>query len=100
MTMVSSGLKRLISATGLITRYYSNDTLIQCCFNVRPTSAKLANIKPIFGECAVFAGKAVTVNTHESQMFLDPQCNTTICVSTQSQTKMRELVNYLLMAVA
>ena len=29
-------------ATELITRYYSNETLIQCCFNVRPTSATLA----------------------------------------------------------
>ena len=29
-------------ATELITRYYLNDTLIQCCFNVRPTSATLA----------------------------------------------------------
>ena len=26
-------------ATELITRYYLNETLIQCCFNVRPTSA-------------------------------------------------------------
>ena len=29
-------------ATELITRKYSNETLIQCCFNVRPTSATLA----------------------------------------------------------
>ena len=29
-------------ATELITRYYLNGTLIQCCFNVRPTSATLA----------------------------------------------------------
>ena len=29
-------------ATELITRYYLNETLIQCCFNVRPTSATLA----------------------------------------------------------
>ena len=27
--------------TELITRYYSNETLIQCCFNVRSTSATL-----------------------------------------------------------
>ena len=29
-------------ATELITRYYLNETLIQCCFNVRSTSATLA----------------------------------------------------------
>ena len=29
-------------ATELITRYYLNETLIQCCFNARPTSAMLA----------------------------------------------------------
>ena len=29
-------------ATELITRYHSNETLIQCCFNVKPTSATLA----------------------------------------------------------
>ena len=29
-------------ATELITRYYLNDTLIQCCFNARPTSETLA----------------------------------------------------------
>ena len=32
----------LISATKLITRYYPNETLSQCYFNVRPTSATLA----------------------------------------------------------
>ena len=69
-------LTALISATELITRYYSNETLIQCCVNV--------NIKPTFGECAVFAGKALTVNTREGQLFLDPHGNTTICVSTHS----------------
>ena len=40
-------------STELITRYYSNVTLTQCCFNVRLTSATLANIKPTIGECAV-----------------------------------------------
>ena len=29
-------------ATELITRYYLNETLIRSCFNVRPTSATLA----------------------------------------------------------
>ena len=43
----------------------------------------LTNNKPTFSECAVFAGKALTVNMNESQLFLDPHGNTTICVSTQ-----------------
>ena len=30
----------LISTTKLITRYYSNETLTQCCFNVRPASSQ------------------------------------------------------------
>ena len=34
----------LIAATELITRYYSNENLAQCCFNVSPTSATLADI--------------------------------------------------------
>ena len=54
--------------------------------------------KPTFVKCAVFAGKALTVNTHECQMFLDPHGNTTICVSVQNH--MRELVNYLFIDVA
>ena len=87
----------LISASKLNTRYYTNETLIQCCFNDRPTSATLANIKPTFGECAVFAGKALTVNTRGGQLFLDSHGNTTICVSTESP---HELVNYLLVDVA
>ena len=43
-------------------------------------SATLANIKTTFGECAVFAGKALNVNTHGGQLFLDSQGNTTILV--------------------
>ena len=45
----------------------------------------LANIKPTFGECAVFA--ALTVNTREGKFFVDPHGNTTICVSKQSPHK-------------
>ena len=71
----------LISATELITRYYSNEKLAQCCFNVRPTSVTLAAIKPTFGECAVLAGKAPTAG---GQLFPDPHGNTTFSVSTQS----------------
>ena len=73
-------LTALFSATELITRYYSNETLTQWCFNVRLTSAMLANIKPTFGECAVFAGKALTVNLRGGQLFLDPHGNITVCV--------------------
>ena len=65
-------LMALISATELITRYYSNEKLAQCCFKVRPTSATLADIKPTFGKCAVLAGKALTVNMLEVNCFQTP----------------------------
>ena len=48
-----------------------------------------AHIKPIFGECAVFAGKAITVNM---QLFLDPHDNTTICVSTRSPHERNSII--------
>ena len=55
-------LTALISATELITRYYSNEKLAQSCSDVRPMSVTSADIKPTFGECAVLAGKALTVS--------------------------------------
>ena len=88
----------LISATELITRYYSNETLIQCCFNVRRKSATLANIKPTFSECALFAGKALTVNTREGQLFLALMVTQPFVF--QHKAHMGELVNYLLIDVA
>ena len=51
-----------LTATELITRYYSSLKLAQCCFNVKPTPATLADNKPTFGGCAVLARKALTVN--------------------------------------
>ena len=54
------------------------------------------NIKP--SECAVFAGKALTVNAREGQLVLDPHGNTTIVF--QHKAHMRELVNYSLIDVA
>ena len=62
----------LISATELITRYYSNEKLPICCFNVRPTSATLADIIPTFDERAVLPGKALTVNMLEVNCFQTP----------------------------
>ena len=62
----------LISATELITRYYSNEKSAQSCFNARPTSVTLAEIKPTFGECAVLAGKVLTVNMLEVHCFQSP----------------------------
>ena len=59
--------------------------MTQCCFNVRPTSATLANIKPTFGVCAVFVGKALLV----IQQFVS-----------QPKAHLRALVNYLLIDVA
>ena len=88
----------LISATELITRYYSNEKLPQCCFNVRPTSATLADIKPTFGECAVLAGKALTVNMLEVNCFQIP--TVTQPFVSQHKANMREMVNYFLIDVA
>ena len=62
----------LISVTELITRYHSNEKLSQCCFNARPTSATLADIKPTSGECAMLDGKALTVNMLEVNCFQTP----------------------------
>ena len=42
-------LTALISATKLITRYYSNETLTHCCFNASPTSATLAQLQTNIG---------------------------------------------------
>ena len=51
--------------------------MAQCCFNVRPTSATLADNIPTFGECVVLAEKALTANMLGVNCF-----------------QMRELVNY------
>ena len=88
----------LISATELITRYYSNEKLAQCCFNVRPTSATLADIKPTFGECAVLAGKALTINMLEVNCFQCPMVKQPFV--SQHKAHMREMVNYFLIDVA
>ena len=72
---IHTALKRACvgrSSVELITRYYSNEKLAQCCFNVRPTCAMLADIKPTFGECAVLTGKALTVNMLEVDCFQTP----------------------------
>ena len=88
----------LLSVTELITRYYSNDKLAQCCFIVRPTSATLADIKPTFGECAVLAGKALTVNLMEVKCFQSPRVTQPFV--SQHKAHMREMVNYFLIDVA
>ena len=91
-------LTGLISATELITRYYSNEKLAQCCFNVRPSSATLADIKPTFGECAVLAGKALTVNMLEVNCFQTP--TVTQPFVPQHTAHMRKMVNYFLIDAA
>ena len=78
-------ISALISATELITRYYSNEKLA-LCFNVRLTSATLADLKPTFGERAMLAGKILTVNMLWVKFFQTPMV-TTVCVSTQKPTK-------------
>ena len=60
----------LISTTKLITIYYSNKTLPQCCFNVRPTSATLAHYWTNIGGVYNVWGKSCPVNTHSGgQLF-------------------------------
>ena len=88
----------LISATELITIYYSNEKLAQFCFNVRPTSATLADIKPTSGECAVLAAKALTVNMLEVNCLQIP--TVTQPFVSQHKAHMREMVNYFLIDVA
>ena len=51
----------------------------------------LAGIKQTFCECAVLAGKALTVNMLEVNCFQSP---------TVTQAYMREMVNYFLIDVA
>ena len=85
-------LTALILATELITRYYSNEKLAQCCFNVRPTSATLADIKPTFVECAL------TVNMLEVNCFQIPMVTQPFV--SQHKAQMREMVNYFLIDVA
>ena len=91
-------LTALLSGTELITRLYSNEKLAQCCFNVRPTSATLADSKPTFGECGVLAGKAPTVNMLEVNCFQIP--TVTQPFVSQHRSHMREIVNYSLIDVA
>ena len=75
----------------------ANEKLAQCCFNVRPTSATLADIKPTFGECAVLAGKALTVNMLEVNCFQSPMVTQPFV--SQHKAHMREMVNYFLIDV-
>ena len=88
----------LISATELITRYYSNEKSAQCCFNVRQTLQSLADIKPTFGDCAVLAGKALTVNMLEVNCFQSPMVTQPFTL--QHKAHMREIVNHFLIDVA
>ena len=89
----------LISATELITKYYSNEKLsLECCFNARPTSATLADIKPAFGECAVLAGKALTVNVLVGNCFQIPTATQPFVL--QPKANMREMVHCFLIDFA
>ena len=72
--------------------------MAQCCFNVKPTSVTLADIKRTSGECAMLSGKALTVNMLE----VNCQQITMVTQSFVSQQKahIREMVNYFLIDVA
>ena len=58
----------------------------------------LANIKPTFGECAVLAGKALTVNMQEVNCFQIP--TVTQPFVSQHKALMRKMVNYFIIDVA
>ena len=58
----------------------------------------LDDIKPTFGECAVVAGKALTVNMLEVNCFQTP--TVTQPFVSQHKSHMREMVNYFLIDVA
>ena len=66
----------------MITRYYSNEKLAQCCFNVRPT----------------LAGKALTVHVLKVNCFQSPMVTQPFV--SQHKAHMREMVNYFLIDVA
>ena len=71
--------------------------LAQCCFNARPTSARLADIKPTFGECAMLFGKGLTVNMLRVNCFQTPMVTQPFV--SQHKNHIRELVNYFLIDV-
>ena len=58
----------------------------------------LDDIKPTFGECAVVAGKALTVNMLEVNCSQTP--TVTLPFVSQHKSHMREMVNYFLIDVA
>ena len=58
----------------------------------------LADIKPTFGDCAVLAGEALTVNMLEVNCFQTP--TVTQPFVSQHKAHMREMVNYFLIDVA
>ena len=60
-------------------------------------SATLADIKPTFGECAVMAGKALTVNMLRVNCFQTPMLTQPFV--SQHKAHIRELVNYFLIHV-
>ena len=67
-------LTAIISAAELITRYYSNEKLAQCCFNVRPTSATLAYNKLTFGECVICKMRGTKVDLGKWQAGTPANC--------------------------
>ena len=60
--------------------------------------ATLADNKPTFGECAVLAWKALTVNMLDVNCFQIPRVTQTF--ESQNKAHMREMVNYFLIDVA
>ena len=75
-----------------------NEKLAQCCFNVTPTFAKLAEIIPTFGECAMLVGKALNANMLVANCFQIP--TVTQPLVSQHKAHVRELVKYSLIDVS
>ena len=58
----------------------------------------MANIKPTFGECGVWAGKALNVNMLDVNCFQIPMVTQPFV--SQHKAHVREMVNYLVIDVA
>ena len=52
-------------ATELITRYYLNGTLIQCCFNLGQRLRRWPNSEPTLNKCTMFERKSSCPSKHK-----------------------------------
>ena len=90
-------LTALIPATELITRYYSNEQLAQCCFNVTPTSVTLADFKPTLFWWLCRAGWESSYCQYAGGLQIPTVTQPFV---SQHKAHMREMLNYFLIDVA